>query len=159
MNKPPKDPIPEQVQQLRAAYDKRARANLIYGHGQQILDFNIGIVDRILTRIDTSKPSGQCVRLAAIPRHLMRRYSQPGEERARIRVGKRLQNHRGLNTALENVPLLPNLEDDPEDFGALLTLLLILSIDSNDVDSEKYFLKEGKYKSEISNLLKCQGTF
>lgn len=54
------------------------------------------------------------------------------------------------------MPLLPNLEDDSEDLGALFTSLDILSIDSNNMDFDKYYPKEGEYKSEISNRLKCQ---
>lgn len=57
----------QQVQQLGATYDKRVRANLIYGYDRQILDLNLGMVDRIRYYTYWYEPSGQCLRLAAVP--------------------------------------------------------------------------------------------
>jgi hypothetical protein len=43
-------------------------------------------------------------------------------------------------------------EDDSEDVSDLTAQLPLV-----EVDSSKHFTKKGKYKSEIANLLKCQG--
>ncbi|OTB05527.1 hypothetical protein M426DRAFT_10571 [Hypoxylon sp. CI-4A] len=43
-------------------------------------------------------------------------------------------------------------EDDHENLGTIITTLPLVN-----VDPSKHFVKKGKYKSEIKNLLKCQG--
>ncbi|CAL5875039.1 uncharacterized protein PFLUO_LOCUS9342 [Penicillium psychrofluorescens] len=56
---------------------------------------------------------------------------------------------RQLDHCLE--PPEPN-EDDFEDISDLITELPLIN-----VDTEKHFVKKGKYRSEIENLLRCQG--
>jgi serine/threonine protein kinase len=53
---------------------------------------------------------------------------------------------------LKHAPLPPDPDDDSEDLTAILTSLPVVKVDSN-----KHFVKKGKCKSEIWNLLKCQG--
>jgi hypothetical protein len=57
-------------------------------------------------------------------------------------------NVRPLKCCLE----YPKPEDDYEDVSELLSKLPLVS-----VDPMKHFVKKSKYKSEIENLVKCQG--
>ncbi|KAJ5831940.1 hypothetical protein N7474_000251 [Penicillium riverlandense] len=114
------------------------------------MDLSLGVVDGVFCYTYWYEPSGQCIRLADIPGTLS---------------GDVLRLHRNLPLLdgdheiigdqirpLKNAPPLPEPDDDSEELGPVLASLSVVG-----VDSSKYFVKEGKYKSEIRNLLKCQG--
>lgn len=55
--------------------------------------------------------------------------------------------------ALSYCPEWPEIEeDDSEDVSGLVSSLLVV-----DVEPAKHFVKTGKYRSEVFNLIKCQG--
>lgn len=53
---------------------------------------------------------------------------------------------------IEKLAMRPDYGDDSEDISAELALLPLVQ-----VDPSKHFAKKGKYRSEVYNLLKCQG--
>ncbi|CAG7936069.1 unnamed protein product [Penicillium salamii] len=151
MSQSPNDPFTREVKRLRDAYEeKRERSNLGSGGGRQIMDLNVETTDGIFYY--TYWYRHQCIRLACIPGTLSGdilglRQNLP----ASVDVG----DHEIIGDQillLNNVPPLPELEDDSEDLDTILASLPLVK-----VDSSKHFVKKGKYKSEIRNLLQCQG--
>ena len=53
---------------------------------------------------------------------------------------------------IEKPAMRPDYDDDSEEISAELALLPLVQ-----VDLSKHFVKKGKYRSEVYNLLKCQG--
>jgi hypothetical protein len=108
------------------------------------------VVDGVSCYTYWYEPSGQCIRLADIPGTLS------GDV---LRLQRNLPlldgDHEIIGDQirpLKNAPPLPEPDDDSEELGPVLASLPVV-----EVDSSKHFVKEGKYKSEIRNLLKCQG--
>ncbi|EEH06852.1 conserved hypothetical protein [Histoplasma capsulatum G186AR] len=150
----PEDTFTQKVRLLRADYQrKRDRSNLVPPAGRPVIDLKVDMVDGVLYYTywyEGEARQGQCIRLAAIPGTLsgdILRLEQnlPLLEGDYEVVGDQLR-------PLEHAPLPPELDDDSEDLSALLALLPVVKVDTN-----KHFTKKGKYKSEIQNLLKCQG--
>ncbi|KAJ5715744.1 uncharacterized protein N7483_012925 [Penicillium malachiteum] len=148
---PPNDPFNQEIQQLRADYEgRRNRSNLNSTPDQQIIDLSLDVVDGVLCYTYWYEPSGQCIRLADIPGtlsgdilHLLRNI--PVLEGDHEIIGDQI-------CPLKNTLPLPELDDDSEELGTVLASLPVIK-----VNSSKHFVKEGKYQSEIRNLLKCQG--
>ncbi|KZF19140.1 kinase-like protein [Xylona heveae TC161] len=146
------DPFTQEIERLRVDYErKREQSNLGSAGGRQIVDLSIDLDDGVLCY--TYWYEHQCIRLADIPGTLS---------------GDILRLHQNLPSSvdngdheiigddirlLKNVPPLPELDDDSEDLDTVLTSLPIVC----KVDASRHFVKKGKYKSEIENLLKCQG--
>ena len=93
---------------------------------------------------------GQCIRLADIPRtisgdilHLNQNLPVSVDNGDYEITGDQIH-------PLKNIPPLPEHEDNSEELDTIIALLPIV-----EVDSDKHFIKEGKYKSEIKNLLEC----
>jgi hypothetical protein len=101
--------------------------------------------------IKDGTPSGQCVRI----------YDVPGTLSGDIlRLRQALPNHDGHFqvhgdniTPLDSLIPLPEDEyiDDSEDVSEVLEILPVV-----EVDPSKHFTKRSKYKSEVTNLLRCQ---
>lgn len=148
---PPNDPLTPEIQRLRADYEaKRAQSNLVPTAGPRIMDLSLGVVDGVSSYTYWYEPSGQCIRLADIPGTLS------GDV---LRLQRNLPVLDGDHEIiadqirpLKNAPPLPEPDDDSEELGPVLASLPVV-----EVDFSKHFVKEGKYKSEIRNLLKCQG--
>ncbi|KAJ5206635.1 hypothetical protein N7491_002750 [Penicillium cf. griseofulvum] len=153
-----KDPFAQQVQQLRAAYnDKRAQSNLTSSPGQRILNLDIATINGVTCYTYWYQPSGRCLRLAVIPGTLSGDILSLEQNVPLSVLNGDFEIIGDQIRPLENIPPLPEPDDDSENLSALLTSLPILDIHSDNVNPDKYFLKKSKYKSEISGLLKCQG--
>ncbi|KAJ6027486.1 uncharacterized protein N7446_003922 [Penicillium canescens] len=151
MNQLPGDPFTQEIERLRADYEgKKARSSLGPAGGRRIIDLSLDLVDGVFCY--TYWYERQCIRLADIPGTFS---------------GNILRLHQNLPDSvndgnyeiigdeirlLEDVPPLPELDDDSEDLDTTLASLPVV-----EVDSSRHFVKKGKYKSEIDNLLKCQG--
>ncbi|CAI7640502.1 unnamed protein product [Penicillium bialowiezense] len=151
MSQLPDDPFTQEVQQLRADYmEKRERSNLGSGGGRQIIDIDVEEINDVLH--STYWYANQCIRLACIPGTLSGDILSLNQDLpASVESG----NYEIIGDQilpLHNVPPLPDIEDDSEDLDTMLALLPLV-----EVDLSKHFVKKGKYKSEICNLLQCQG--
>ncbi|KAK4183564.1 kinase-like domain-containing protein [Podospora australis] len=129
------DLFSQEVARLRAEYQaKRQKSNAFPPAGRPILDMELVRGDKPAVGIwyeDGTQQLGQYVRLFDIPGTLS---------------GDILRLERPL-PAVSNEP-----EDDFEDVSDLVAKLPLIQ-----VDPSKHFTKKGKYRSEIENLLKCQG--
>ncbi|KAJ5876462.1 uncharacterized protein N7529_002046 [Penicillium soppii] len=129
MNQLPEDPCMQEIQRLRADYEaKRARSNL------------------------DSAGDRRCIRLADIPGtisgdilRLKQNLPDSVDHGDHEIIGDKVR-------PILNPPPPPELDDDSEELDTILASLPIV-----DVDSSKRFVKKGKYKSEIRNLLECEG--
>ncbi|KAL1845245.1 hypothetical protein VTK73DRAFT_819 [Phialemonium thermophilum] len=148
----------EEVVRLRAEYQrKRQASNLFPPAGRPVLDSDIlpGTPPsvRYWYGTDDTKPPEGYVRLFDLPGTLS---------------GDILHLERGLPPAaqgyceiegdlirpLDRCPDLPRpAEDDVEDVRDLVARRLPLV----EVDPSRHFVKKGKYRSEVENLLACQG--
>ncbi|CDM35833.1 hypothetical protein DTO013E5_5355 [Penicillium roqueforti] len=145
------DIFTQEIQRLRADYEeKKDRSNLGLGGDRQIIDLSLETVDGVFCY--TYWYEGQCIRLGDIPGtisgdilRLDRNLPVSVDNGDYEIIGDQIRQ-------LKNVPPLPEHDDDSEELDTILALLPIV-----EVDSDKHFVKEGKYKSEIKNLLKCQG--
>lgn len=151
MNTSPNDPFTQEIQRLRADYEgKRARSNLGSAGGRRVIDLSLGLVDGVFCY--TYWYEHQCIRLADIPGtisgdilRLQQNLPDSVDHGDHEIIGDHVR-------PLVNAPPLPVLDDDSEELDTILTSLPIV-----EVDSSKHFVKKGKYKSEIRNLLECQG--
>jgi serine/threonine protein kinase len=91
----------------------------------------------------------------------MRLFDQPGTlsgdilrlERSLPPIQGHFEVEGDIIRSLDQCPNHPQpIEDDFEDIGDLVIQLPLI-----EVDSSKHFVKKGKYRSEIENLLRCQG--
>lgn len=130
--------------------EKRERSNLGSGGGRQIIDIDVEEINDVLH--STYWYANQCIRLACIPGTLSGDILSLNQDLpASVESG----NYEIIGDQilpLHNVPPLPDIEDDSEDLDTMLALLPLV-----EVDPSKHFVKKGKYKSEICNLLQCQG--
>ncbi|ESZ94317.1 hypothetical protein SBOR_5313 [Sclerotinia borealis F-4128] len=148
----------EDIQRLRAAYEqKRNSTNLVPPIGRPNWDISIDVVDGTVIytywfELDDNKL--QCIRLADIPDTLS------GDI---LRLNRNLptsiwnsrNNYEIIGdkvTELNNAPSPPDFEPDDEDITSEISMLPDVV-----VDPVKHFVKKGKYRSEIRNLLACQG--
>ncbi|KAL9067681.1 MAG: hypothetical protein Q9157_006734 [Trypethelium eluteriae] len=150
------------VEALRTVYGtKRESSTLVPPAGRPVWDVDITVIDgkEITTywyELEDKTPDGkqklQCVRLVDIPdsvagailrleRNLPILSGNPDYEI----IGDTVQ-------ILTDAPKPPVLDDDSEDVTAELALLPEIA-----VDPEQHFTKKCKYRSEIHNLLLCQG--
>ncbi|KAJ5934557.1 hypothetical protein N7466_004104 [Penicillium verhagenii] len=151
MNQSSNDPFMQEIQRLRADYEgKKAWSDLGSAGDRRLIDLSLGLIDGVFCY--TYWYEHQCIRLADIPGTIsgdILRLQQNFPDSVNIGdheiIGDQVR-------PLMNTPPLPELDDDSEELDTILTALPII-----EVDSSKYFIKKGKYKSEISNLLECQG--
>ncbi|KAL9096136.1 MAG: hypothetical protein Q9165_001659 [Trypethelium subeluteriae] len=150
------------VEGLRTAYmEKRESSTLVPPAGRPVWDMDVAIIDGKVNytywyELEDKTPGGgqklQCIRLVDIPssvadailrleRNLPSLSGKPNYEI----VGDRVQ-------ILTDAPEPSMLDDDSEDVTTELALLPEIA-----VDPEQHFTKKCKYRSEIHNLLLCQG--
>lgn len=151
MNQSPNDPFTQEIQRLRVDYEgRKARSDLGSAGGRRLIDLSLGLIDGVFCY--TYWYEHQCIRLADIPGTIsgdILRLQQNLPDSVDIGdheiIGDQVR-------PLVDAPPLPELDDDSEELDTILAALPIV-----EVDSSKHFVKKGKYKSEISNLLECQG--
>lgn len=144
----------QEVIRLRAEYQaKRQKSNAFPPAGPAILDMEVVPGDKpavgIWYKDDT--PLGQYVRLFDVPGTLS------GDILRLERDLPVVKGHYEIDgDVIRNLDKCPNHpiepEDDFEDVSDLIAELPLI-----EADSSKHFTKKGKYRSEIVNLLKCQG--
>lgn len=151
------DAFARAIVQLRADYQKaRDSTHLFPPAGRIVMDQAVAEIEGVMYHTywyDDGSLQGQCIRLAYIPGTLSGdilslRQDLPTLDGDHEIVGdqvRRLEEH-------PNPP--PPDDDDSEDLTAVLASLPVI-----DVDSDKHFVKKGKYESEVRNLLKCQNSF
>ncbi|KAM4067106.1 hypothetical protein HRG_001105 [Hirsutella rhossiliensis] len=136
----------ELVVRLRANYqDKRQRFNVFPPAGQPTLDTEFVHGERPYMGIwyDHGAGLGRYVRLFDIPATLSGRIP---------RLERHFEIDGGILRNLQECPDLPQpIPDDFEDIGHLVKQPPLLQVDTSK------HLKRIKYKSEIENILKCQG--
>ncbi|KAJ5195420.1 uncharacterized protein N7498_008858 [Penicillium cinerascens] len=151
MNQSPNDPFTQEIRLLRADYEgKKERSNLGYSGGRRIIDLSLDMIDNVLCY--TYWYERQCIRLADIPGTLSGDVLRLHQN---LPVSVDAGDHEIIGDqirAIENALPLPELDDDSEELDTILASLPIV-----EVDPSKHFVKQGKYKSEIRNLLECQG--
>ena len=144
----------QEVARLRAAYQvKRQKSNAFPPAGRPILDMELVPGEKPAVGIwyDDGTELGQYVRLFDLPGTLSGDILRL--ERALPVVDGHFEIEGDVIRSLNNCPNHPTpVEDDFEDVSDLIAKLPLV-----DVDPSKHFTKKGKYRSEIENLLKCQG--
>jgi len=143
----------ERVQQLRAQYEcLRDRSNLFGPSSKPIID--------ILTeRVDGQDIESFLLRDGALVQFI-RLFDKPHTSSGDIlRLNQNLPDISGSFEIdsdavrhIDNPPPLPEYDDDTEDMTSALA-----SLPTIQVDPSKHHIKRGKHKSEIDNLLRCQG--
>lgn len=143
-----------EVHRLRSEYETLRNAfDTSSPRGRPNIDGSIEEVDGVDHMIYWKECDGsrlQYVRLANIPgtlsgNILRLRANLPFRDDDYEIVGDKI-------TALDNAPEPPVYEDDAEDLTTVLATLPLI-----DVDPNEHFTKQGRYESEVRNLLKCQG--
>ncbi|KAG8168850.1 hypothetical protein KVR01_001599 [Diaporthe batatas] len=144
----------KEVFRLRAEYEERLLAtNLGPPRGKSLLDVDVHLGDKsCMTRwYDDGTERGQCVRIFDVPDTLsgdiLRLYHDLPSLSGHFEIDG--DDIRPLNSFLE--PPEP-IDDDSEDVSDAVSKLPFVS-----VDPAKHFVKKCKYRSEIENLIKCQG--
>ena len=147
------DTFSKVVHKFRAEYQKmRDNTNLFPPKGRVPININSGRVDRRDVEMywfEDGTETGECVRIVDVPGKLsgdilrLRQNLPPFEGHIEIN-GDEIH-------AIENCSTAPENEDDSEDTSAELARLPLI-----EIDRSKHFLKKGKYRGEIRNLLKCQ---
>lgn len=148
------DHFSHEVIRLRTNYqDKRQRSNLFPPTGLPILDMEIVPGERPSMRFwhDDGTEVGRFVHLFDIPGKLSGQILRM--ERNLPPVGGHFEIEGDHFRRLETWPSPP--QPIPDDFEHVQDLVMQLPL--LDVDPSKHFLKKGKYRSEIENLLTCQG--
>ncbi|KAI9780938.1 MAG: hypothetical protein M1835_004380 [Candelina submexicana] len=151
----PNDDFVQAVSDLRANYQKaRDSTRLVPPVGLPVLDRSIDVVGNIVHHTywyEDGSPHGQRIRLADIPGTL-------SGDILRLRRDLPILdgNHEIIGNEIcrsGDVPKpLPTFDESSEDLATTLDSIPVI-----DVDPDRHFVKKGKYKSEIRNLLKCQG--
>ncbi|KAM3517016.1 hypothetical protein NHJ13051_009369 [Beauveria bassiana] len=148
------DHFSQEVIRLRANYqDKRQRSNLFPPTGLPILDMELVRGERPSMRFwhDDGTEVGRFVHLFDIPGKLSGQILRL--ERNLPPVGGHFEIEGDVLRSLEKCPNPPQpIQDDFEDIEDLVLQLPLLH-----VDPSQHFVKKGKYRSEIENLLTCQG--
>lgn len=148
------DLFTQEVIRLQAEYQaKRQKSNAFPPAGPPILDMEVVSGDKpavgIWYKDDT--PLSQYVRLFDVPGKLS------GDILRLERDLPVVKGHYEIDgDVIRNLDKCPDHlvepEDDFEDVSDLVAKLPLV-----EIDSSKHFTKKGKYRSEIANLLKCQG--
>ncbi|KAM3497095.1 hypothetical protein MY10362_009539 [Beauveria mimosiformis] len=131
------DPFSKKVRRLRANYEQRRLAtNLFPPSGQPVLELHLERGDKSSMTFwyDDGTKHGQCVRIFDVPGTLS---------------GDILRLHRNLPATSGHFEVD---EDDSEDVTELISKPPPVS-----VNPAKHFQKKAKYRSEVENLIKCQG--
>ncbi|OAA60810.1 Protein kinase-like domain protein [Cordyceps fumosorosea ARSEF 2679] len=131
------DAFSQNVHHLRAEYEQcRLATNLFPPGGKPVLELDLQCGDKSSMTFwyDDGTEHGQCVRIFDVPGTLS---------------GDILRIRRNL-PAMSAYPEV--IDDDSEDVSELVSKLPLVS-----VDPAKHFVKKGKYRSEVENLIKCQG--
>lgn len=144
----------QEVTRLRAEYQaKRQKSNAFPPVGQPILDMELvpGNKPAVGIWYEDDTQLGQYVRLFDIPGTLS------GDILRLERPLPAMNGHYEIEgNVIRNLDKCPNHpiepENDFEDISDLTAKLPLINIDSS-----KHLIKKGKYRSEIKNLLKCQG--
>ncbi|KAK3292864.1 kinase-like domain-containing protein [Chaetomium fimeti] len=148
------DTFSEEVTRLRAEYQvKRQKSNVFPPAGRPILDMELvpGEEPAVGIWYEDGTQLGQYVRLFDLPETLSGNILRL--ERALPAVDGHVEIKGDVIRGLDECPNHPApVEDDFEDVSDLVAKLPIVA-----VDSSRHFTKKGKYRSEIENLLKCQG--
>lgn len=144
----------QEVGRLRRDYQNlRQASNLFPPTGKPILDMQLvrGENPSMTFWFEDGTELGQCVRLFDIPGTLSGNILRLRQNLPLISSHFEIDGDTVhlLGQCLEP-PKLP--EPDFEDVSDLVAQLPLL-----DVDPRKHFVKKGKYRSEIENLLKCHG--
>lgn len=145
-----KSSFQEDVKTLRHHYETlRNKSNLCPPTGKLATD----VQSERLNGCDVETfwfEDGQCVRLAYIPGTLS------GNILSLVQNLPAMEGHFEIwgnrTRKIETPPAPPYFDDDTEDISTELSLLPVIQ-----VDRSKHFVKKGKYRSEIHNLLECQG--
>ncbi|KAI9747583.1 MAG: hypothetical protein M1815_004074 [Lichina confinis] len=148
------DAFSKVVDKLRAEYQTmRDNTNLFPPKGRvpiSITGERVDGRDAMVYWFDDGTETGECVRIVDVPGKLsgdiLRLHQNLPPFKGHIEIDGDEIN------AIENPSKAPEEEDDFEDTSAELALLPLIKIDGSE-----HFLKKGKYRSEIHNLLKCQG--
>ncbi|GAB0139167.1 hypothetical protein EsDP_00007380 [Epichloe bromicola] len=146
----------KEVLRLRAEYEhRRVTTNLYPPGGRPLLELDLQRGDKSFMTywFDDGTEYGQCIRIFDVPGTLS------GDILRLYRNLPHLSGHfeidgddiRPLNCCLEHPE---PMEDDSEDVSELVSKLPLVC-----VEQTKHFAKRGKYRSEIENLIKCQGGF
>ena len=162
----PEDRFTQEVRRLREDYQrKRDETNLLSSAGRSIVDLSLDWMNGVVcytywyeheddgkdldSKDGGSQDRCQCIRLAdksgTLSGDILRLEKNLP---ASVRKG----NYEIMGDQirpLDTVPAPPDSADDSEDLGPLLDLLPVV-----EPEPGKYFIKTGKYESEIRNLLK-----
>lgn len=148
------DTFCQEVTRLRAKYQvKRQKSNAFPPAGRPILDMELvsGKEPAVGIWYDNGTELGQYVRLFDLPDTLSGNILRL--EHALPAMEGHFEIKGDIICSLDECLNHPApVEDDFEDVSDLVSKLPVVA-----VDSSKHFTKKGKYRSEIENLLKCQG--
>ncbi|KAF2758901.1 kinase-like protein [Pseudovirgaria hyperparasitica] len=146
-----------EVQHLRATYErKRNSTNLYPPVGRPVYGIEVRAVDDIdqhtfWYELEDSK-NLQCIRLYDIPGTLSGDILRLNKQLPTMSNEKNYEIQGDKIVPLETVPTPRRFESDAENLTSELCKLPEIA-----VDPDKHFVKQGKYRSEIRNLLTCQG--
>lgn len=146
----------KEVLRLRAEYEERRLATNLYPPGgKPLLNLGVQFGDKSCMTywFEDGTENGQYVRVFDVPGTLsgdiLRLYQHLPALSGHFEIDG--DDVRPLDSSsCEELP--PPTEDDSEDVSESLSKLPRIS-----VDPAKHFVKKSKYRSEIENLLKCQG--
>ncbi|KAI5855032.1 kinase-like protein [Durotheca rogersii] len=148
------DPFSKEVLRLRAEYEhRRVTTNLYPPGGRSLLELELRRGDKSYMTywFDDGTTYGQCVRIFDVPGTLsgdiLRLYRNLPPVSGHFEIDG--DDIRPLDRPFEHPELI---EDDSEDVSELVSTLPLVC-----VDPAKHFVKKGKYRSEIDNLIRCQG--
>ncbi|KAI0882130.1 kinase-like domain-containing protein [Annulohypoxylon maeteangense] len=148
------DPFSKEVLRLRAEYEHRRVTTNLYppgGRPHLELDLQRGDKSYMTYWFDDGTENGQCVRIFDVPGTLsgdiLRLYRNLPPFSGHIEIDG--DDIRPLSCCPEHPEFT---RDDSEDVSELVAKLPLV-----DVDPTKHFVKKGKYRSEIENLIRCQG--
>ena len=144
----------KEVLRLRAEYEhRRVTTNLYPPGGRPLLELDLQRGDKSYMTywFDDGTKYGQCVRIFDVPGTLsgdiLRLYRNLPPLLGHFEIDG--DDIRPLNCCLDHPELI---EDDSEDVREPVSRLPLVC-----VDPAKHFVKKAKYRSEIENLIRCQG--
>lgn len=148
------DPFSKEVLRLRAEYEhRRVNTNLSPPGGRSLLELELQRGDKSYMTywfVDGTE-LGQCVRVFDVPGTLsgdiLRLHRNLPPKQGHFQIDGNVIRH--LDRCLEHPE---PYEDDSEDVSELVSKLPVIC-----VDPAEHFVKKGKYRSEIENLIRCQG--
>ncbi|POS73864.1 hypothetical protein DHEL01_v207744 [Diaporthe helianthi] len=135
--------------------ERRLATNLYPPGGKPLLDLDVhfGRKSYMTYWFEDGTEHGQCIRVFDVPGtlsgNILRLYHNLPDLSGHFEIDG--DDIRPLSSCLE--PPEPT-EDDSKAMGESVSKLTLIS-----VDPENHFVKKGKYRSEIENLIKCQGGF